>query len=290
MKHFLKMSVIVVALTQILYFPKKGWTEPIPIFVSIAPQKYFVERIGGKEVEVDVMVKPGESPATFNPNPKKMSRLANAKLYFSIGVPFERIWISRIKAIQPDLKIIPLNKNIPTHVELEPSSKNSHSHEDGDPHIWTSPMHAKKMVGDIETTLSNEKPERADFFKKNKIAFSQELDKLDQEIRDILAKGNNRSFLVFHPAWSYFADAYGLKQISIEHQGKEPGPRALQEIITKGKKLKIKVIFVQKQFGLSIAKKVAKMIGATVQVMDPLAENYIENMRQTAQAISGANH
>jgi zinc transport system substrate-binding protein len=95
--------------------------------------------------------------------------------------------------------------------------------------------------------------------------------------------------MVFHPAWSYFAETYGLEQISIEQQGKEPGPRTLQEIINRGKKLDIKAIFVQKQFGLSVAQKVAKMIGATVREMDPLAENYFENMRQTAKAISGAN-
>ena len=94
--------------------------------------------------------------------------------------------------------------------------------------------------------------------------------------------------MVFHPAWTHFAEAYGLEQISIENQGKEPGPRALQRIINKGKKLNIKVIFVQKQFGLSVAKKIAKMIGATVKEMDPLTENYMDSMRNTAKAISGA--
>ena len=277
-------TIIAVTLLQILFFSEKGWTEPIPIFVSIAPQKYFVERIGGNEVKVEVMVKSGESPATFNPNPKKMSRLANAKLYFSIGVPFERIWISRLKAIQPDLKFISLNQNLSLKI------KPGHSHDRGDPHIWTSPSLAKKMVTEIEVALSKEKPERAEFFKINHITLAQELDTLDQEIRDILANGKTRSFMVFHPAWSYFAEAYGLEQISIEHNGKEPGPRTLQEIINRGKKLHIKTIFVQKQFGLSVAKKIAKMIGATIQEMDPLAENYFENMRQTAKAISGANH
>ena len=290
MKAYFKKSIVAFVLTQILISPNKSWAEPYLVFVSIAPQKYFVERIGGKEVEVEVMVKAGESPATFNPNPKKMSRLANAKLYFSIGVPFEKIWLPRIKAIQPDLKFISLNQNFSAHIGSEYSHPEKHSHEEGDPHIWTSPSHVKIIAAEIEAALSKEKPDRADIFKNNNISLNRGLDKLDQEIRDILAKGNNRSFMVFHPAWSYFADAYGLEQISIEHQGKEPGPRALQEIINKGKKLKIKVIFVQKQFGLSIAEKVAKMIGATVQVMDPLAENYIENMRQTAKAISGANN
>ena len=275
---------IIASLLQILFFPVKGWTEPIPIFVSITPQKYFVERIGGNDVKVEVMVKPGESPATFNPNPKKMSRLANSKLYFSIGVPFERIWISRLKAIQPDLKFISLNQNLGLKI------KSGYSQNKKDPHIWLSPVLVKNMVTEIEVALSKEKPEREKFFKINHTALAQELDMLDQEIRDILANGKTRSFMVFHPAWSYFAEAYGLEQISIEHNGKEPGPRSLQEIINRGKKSNIKTIFVQKQFGLSVAKNIAKMIGATIQEMDPLAENYFENMRKTAKAISGANN
>ena len=280
MKHLSKKSVILIILIQIFYFTDKSWADPDLVFVSIAPQKFFVERIGGNEIQVEVMVNPGESPATFNPNPKKMSLLAYAKLYFSIGVPFEKVWISRIKNIQPKLKIIPLNKN------TTPSS--DHHQGEGDPHIWLSPPLAKKMVAKIETALSRQRPEKSAFFKKNYQALIKDIDKLDQEIRQIFAKSKKHTFMVFHPAWTHFAETYSLKQISIEHQGKEPGPRALQEIINVGKKQNIKIIFVQKQFGLTVAKKIAKMIGATVREMDPLAENYIDNMRNTAQAISGA--
>ena len=144
------------------------------------------------------------------------------------------------------------------------------------------------MVAQIEVALSRQRPEKSAFFKKNYQALIKDIDKLDQEIRQIFAKSKKHTFMVFHPAWTHFAETYSLKQISIEHQGKEPGPRALQEIINVGKKQNIKIIFVQKQFGLTVAKKIAKMIGATVREMDPLAENYIDNMRNTAQAISGA--
>jgi len=280
MKHLSKKSVILIILIQIFYFTDKSWADPDLVFVSIAPQKFFVERIGGNEIQVEVMVNPGESPATFNPNPKKMSLLAYAKLYFSIGVPFEKVWISRIKNIQPKLKIIPLNKN------TTPSS--DHHQGEGDPHIWLSPPLVKKMVAQIEVALSRQRPEKSAFFKKNYQALIKDIDKLDQEIRQIFAKSKKHTFMVFHPAWTHFAETYSLKQISIEHQGKEPGPRALQEIINVGKKQNIKIIFVQKQFGLTVAKKIAKMIGATVREMDPLSENYIDNMRNTAQAISGA--
>ena len=290
MKHLLNKNIIVIALIQILYFSDKGWTGPIPVFVSIAPQKYFVERIGRHEVKVHVMVKPGESPATFNPNPKKMSELANANLYFSIGVPFEKIWISRIKAIQPSLKFVPLNKSLSLSMLSEYQNSKKHSHTKGDPHIWTSPPLAIIMATKIKDALSKYNPEKAEFFKKNYMALVQDLDALHKEIQAIIATGTTRSFMVFHPAWSYFAETYGLEQISIEHQGKEPGPRALQKIVIQGKKLKIRVIFVQKQFGLLVAQKIAKMIGATVKEIDPLSENYLENMRQTAKAISRANH
>ena len=277
-KHNLRLVIILI----LLQIPNTVQAGPTTVFVSIAPQKYFVERIGGDEVQVEVMVNPGESPATFNPNPKKMSQLANAKLYFSIGVPFEKVWISRIKNIQPKLKVVPLNKKI----YIAPSSHPQH--DEGDPHIWLSPPLVKIMAAEIEASLSRQRPEKSDFFKINYQTLIKEIDKLDQETQQMLAKGKNRTFMVFHPAWTHFAEAYGLEQISIENQGKEPGPRALQRIINKGKKLNIKVIFVQKQFGLSVAKKIAKMIGATVKEMDPLTENYMDSMRNTAKAISGA--
>ena len=277
-KHNLRLVIILI----LLQIPNTVQAGPTTVFVSIAPQKYFVERIGGDEVQVEVMVNPGESPATFNPNPKKMSQLANAKLYFSIGVPFEKVWISRIKNIQPKLQVVPLNKNI----YIAPSSHPQH--DEGDTHIWLSPPLVKIMAAEIEASLSRQRPEKSDFFKINYQTLIKEIDKLDQEIQQVFAKGKNRTFMVFHPAWTHFAKAYGLEQISIENQGKEPGPRALQRIINKGKKLNIKVIFVQKQFGLSVAKKIAKMIGATVKEMDPLTENYMDSMRNTAKAISGA--
>ena len=283
MKYFLFLVFVFIP----TLIPKFSLAEPVSVFVSIAPQKYFVERIGGEQVRVEVMVKPGESPATFNPNPKKMSRLGNAKLYFPIGVPFEKIWISRIQAIQPNLKIVPLNISYPKGKSLDTENLMS---ENEDPHIWTSPRIAKIIASGIEAVLSKELPDQKSIFQQNYNALIQDLDNLDQEIHDILARRKNNSFMVFHPAWSYFAQAYGLKQISIEQKGKEPGPRSLMKIIEKGKNLKIKVIFVQKQFGLSIAQKVAKMLGATVQELDPLAENYLDNMRQTAIAIAGASH
>ena len=284
MNHFLKAGAFLIALIPLLFSPDKGWAEPIPVFVSIVPQKYFVERIGGDQVKVEVMVKSGESPATFNPNPKKMSLLSQAKLYFSIGVPFETIWIDRIRSIHQNLQFVPLHDKV--HTVHEHGSH--HSHSTGDPHIWTSPAKVKIIAQKIKDTLTHAKPEKEKFFEENLQTFFNDLNLLDKDIRAILASSDNRRFMVFHPAWSYFAEDYGLEQIAIEHEGKEPGARTLQKTIEEGKRLGIKVIFVQKQFSLSIAENIAKMIGATVREMDPLAEDYLGNMRRTATAISGA--
>ena len=289
MNHFLKTGLFIVVLIQHLYFPDKGWTEPIPVFVSILPQKYFVERIGKEQVKVEVMVNPGESPATFNPNPKKMSLLSQAKLYFSIGVPFETIWIERIQSIHSNLQFVPLHDEAhdKSGTDQGHGHPSRHSHGSSDPHIWTSPAKVKLMAKKIKETLVRAEPQKEKYFEANLQAFHDALDALDGDIREILAGSDNHRFMVFHPAWSHFAEDYGLEQISIEDGGKEPGARTLQKIIEKGKKLGIKVIFVQKQFSLSIAEKIAKMIGATVREMDPLAEDYLANMRRTATAISG---
>jgi zinc transport system substrate-binding protein len=284
MNHFLQASVFLITLIPLLYFPDKVWAEPIPVFVSIVPQKYFVERIGAEQVKVEVMVKSGESPATFNPNPKKMSLLSHSQLYFSIGVPFETIWIHRIKSIHPNLQFVPLHDKVRTVHE----HGTHHSDFTRDPHIWTSPKNVKSIAQKIKDTLSHAKPEKEKYFEDNLQAFFHDLNLLDKDIRAILGNSDNRRFMVFHPAWSYFAKDYGLEQIAIEYQGKEPGARKLQKIIEKGKRLGIKVIFVQKQFSLSIAERIAKMVGATVRQIDPLAEDYLGNMRRTATAISGA--
>lgn len=286
MKHFYKVGLFIFSLIQLFYFPDKSWAEPIPVFVSIVPQKYFVERIGREQVKVEVMVKPGESPATFNPNPKKMSLLSRAKLYFSIGVPFETTWIDRIQSIHPDLRIVPLHDTVHKSADHDQTKRRSHRTED--PHIWTSPARVKVIAKKIKNILAGTMPQKEKYFEANLQSFSNDLDMLDKDIRNILTKSNNRRFMVFHPAWSYFAKDYDLKQVAIEHEGKEPGARALKKTIEKGKRLGIKVIFVQKQFSQSIAENVAKMIGATIHEIDPLAEDYLENMRRTATAISGA--
>jgi zinc transport system substrate-binding protein len=263
---------------------------PIEVFVSILPQKYFVERVGGKHVAVSVMVGPGQSPATYEPTPNQLSRLSKAHVYFGIGVEFEKVWMKRIAAANPGMRIIDMRNGIPLR-ELERSESAATPAAPqrlADPHVWTSPLLVKMMAANIRDTLSQLDPAQQTAYGINCKAFAEDLDRLDQDIRVLLENVSTRNFMVFHPAWGYFADTYGLRQIPIEVGGKEPGARTLAHVIEVGKRERIKVIFVQTQFSRRTAKTIAQAIGARVVAVDPLAEDYMNNLRRTARQFAEA--
>jgi len=144
------------------------------------------------------------------------------------------------------------------------------------------------MARHIRDTLVEMDPVHARNYEANNEQFAQDLDRLDAEIRTLLAPLTHRKFMVFHPSWCYFAETYGLKQMSIETQGKEPGPKTLARIIDRGKRERIKVIFVQPQFSRQTAGAIARAIGATIVPVDPLAENYLDNLRRVAKQLAEA--
>lgn len=261
---------------------------PLEVYVSILPQKYFVERIGGEKVKVSVMVGPGESPATYEPTPRQMQNLAAARLYFSSGVPFEKVWLKRLKENYPALRFVDSIRGI----ELRPmrahdlgADRQYESEGMGvlDPHVWTSPVQVKIIAKNIFRALSEELPHAEKELEANYHAFLQELDRLIKDIRTQLAPVKNRNFLVFHPSWGYFADTFKLNQIAVESEGKEPGARTLNKVIEFAREHDIRVIFVQEQFSRKAARMVAEAIGARIETIDPLAEDYPENLRRVAR-------
>lgn len=263
---------------------------PIVVFVSILPQKYFVERVGGKHVAVSVMVGPGQSPETYEPTSNHLARLAKARVYFGIGVEFEEVWIKRIAAANPGMRIIDMRGGIPPR-ELERSEgTRAPAAQPGlaDPHVWTSPPLVKIMAANIRDTLSRLDPAHRAAYGANYEAFAADLDRLDHDIRVLLENVSTRNFMVFHPAWGYFADTYGLKQIPIEAGGKEPGARTLAQVIDIGRRERVKVIFVQAQFSRRAAETIAQAIGARVVAVDPLAEDYMNNLRRVAREFAEA--
>lgn len=279
----------------VLLLPAAGWAK-VHVFVSVAPLKYFVERVGGEHVSVQVMVQPGHSPATYEPTPRQMAALSKADVYVRIGVPFEAFWMSKLEEINPALQIIDCRDGISSMpipdktVDLGNAGEidRAHDHAAGDPHVWLDPSLVKIISRNIRDRLMRIDDSNSAAFEQNTEQFGKELDKLDREIRQLTANIKNPKFLVFHPAWGYFARAYGLEQIAVEHEGKEPGPSTLARLIETIKRLNISTVFVQRQFSTQVAATLAEQIDGKVVILDPLAEDYFANLRAAAAAISNA--
>jgi len=276
---------VMLFLCQFLQYCYADESDINSVFVSILPQKYFVEKIGGEHVQVSVMVRAGQSPATYEPTPKQMALLDKSQLYFQIGVPFENIWINAITELNSKLKIIPCCTELNTrHIE-----GHSHSVEEEntkDPHIWTSPVNAKYISLEIKKALVDSYPLHKEEFEVNYSMLIEGLDKLDQDIKSRLAQLNNRYIIVSHPSWGYYAEAYDLIQLPIEADGKEVRAKSLVKLIEIAKSKNINRVFVQKQFNKNSAEILAREIGADVIELDPLAEDYIANLYYVTDAIS----
>ena len=189
--------------------------KPLNVFVSILPQQYFVEKVGGEHTVVSVMVGPGQSPATYEPTPRQMANLANADIYFSMGVPFESAWLERVKNNNKSLLVVDCCHSM---ADLEFSDHaHSHDHHHGrhDPHIWTSPIKVIEFVKLVSTSLSTIDALNKTTYQASAENFIKELMKLDHDIQQKLKDINNKQMIVSHPSWGYFADRYGFKQISI---------------------------------------------------------------------------
>ena len=260
-------------------------TKPT-LFVSILPQKYFVKRIAGDIVDINVMVKPGHNPATYEPTMKQMSMLGISKTYFSIGVPFEKAWLPKIKDINQNLLIVDTSKGIKRRVmDNFSKSQNRQNVKLTDPHIWLAPKLVKIQAKNIYETLLTLFPAQKDTFTRNYKNFLDDLDNLHQNIAQNLSNLKGREFAVFHPSWGYFADEFSLKQIPIEIEGKSPSAKKLSKIIKILKKNKIKTVFVQEQFDTRLAKSIADEISGKVIAIDPLSEDYINNLTNISKTM-----
>ncbi len=290
------LSILVIA-TTVTSFAGKASAKPLAVFVSILPQKTIVEQIGGKLVSVQVMVPPGAGPATYEPKPSQMARLSRTSIYFSVGVPFEKAWLPKIGGANPKMEIVPTDQDIPKlpmarhEHEGHEEDHHDHGHEEAhtlDPHVWLSPGLIKMMARNIQVALIRQLPDHRDQLKTNLTTFENELDHVDQQIRQLLTPLKGRHFMTFHPSWGYFAHTYGLTQIPVEVEGKEPKPAQLKDIIRNAEKLNIKAIFVQPQFSTRTARIIADMIGGRLITADPLAPDLLDNLLRQARALEKA--
>jgi zinc transport system substrate-binding protein len=218
-----------------------------------------------------------------------MVELGEAELFFYIGVPFENIWLGRISKVNPQMKLVDTRRGIKLLPMKTGSQKTSDSHVVDktaglkDPHIWMSLRLVKIQAQNICEALINHDPVNKDYYQNNLRAFILDLDSVDAELIESLKDIRSRKFMVFHPAWGYFARDYGLEQIPIEIRGKAPGAKVLADLIDKAKKDRIKIIFVQKQFSKKSAEALAHAIGGKTIQIDPLAMDYLNNMKIIAE-------
>lgn len=302
------MKLIVHGLAALAFLLTSVWlpqveAKQVKTFVSIAPQQYFVQKIGGELVEVSVLVPPGADPHTYEPKPRQMADLAKTLAYFAVGVDFEKAWIKKIAATNPNMRIVDTDAGIekmalPAHHHEEkgrnPSSgmkKPAHTHDHSgapDPHVWLSPPLVKTQARHIADGLIAVDSANRARYEENLAEFLQEIEALDTELKMLFAGSPGARFMVFHPSWGYFARAYGLEQVPIEIEGKEPKPAQLKELIHHAREHGIKVIFVQPQFSAKSAAMVAREIGGQVAAVDPLAADWAENLREVGRRFMAA--
>ncbi len=263
-------------------------TAPVTVHacVSIPPEAYFVEQIGGERVSVEVLVEPGQSPATYDPTPAQMAALDEADVYFRIGVPFEDALMARITASMPGLNVVDLRQGI----ELRPiagrgAASAAAEHGRMDPHTWLDPRLAATQARTIHSALARLDPDGAATYGMNLETLVAEVAHLDMQVADLLTPVTGRRMFVLHPSFGYFAEAYGLEQVAIEVEGREPGPRELQQVIELARTEGLRTIFVQREFSDASAQAVAAETGAQVVRLDPLARDYVTNLHEMAQKI-----
>ena len=266
-------------------------TGPLNVTVSIVPQKYFVERVGGERVNVNVMVKPGANPATYEPKPEQLQALSQADAYVSIGVPFEKAWRDRIASANSEMLIVDTTEGIDrvpidAHYKVELEGRPESDAEGRDPHIWLSPELVKIQSQTIYEALVELDPANEAEYKANLDSFIADIDELVVEIEDTLEGTTSRKFMVFHPAWGYFGDDFELEMIPIEAGGQEPSAAELAALIIEAKEEDIKVIFAQPEFSTKDAETIAKEIGGEVLLISPLNPDWLSNLRQVAETFA----
>jgi zinc transport system substrate-binding protein len=266
-------------------------THQLMVYVSIPPQAYLVERIGGGNVSVGVLVKPGKDPHTFDPSPKEMVALAQSAIYFTIGFPFEEQLLAKIEKSNPQLSIITSDKGVKRRKPDVPGDHHSDQgadEEHSDPHIWLSVRNSMIIAANIHNALAEADPGNANEYKMNLELLLQDLGTLDNKISTLLQPLQGRDFFVFHPSFGYFADDYGLSQVAVEIEGKSPTPKQIEYLIAQAQAAAVKIIFVQPQFDSRSASVIADSIQGTVIFLDPLAYDLIENFEDMAVKIEKA--
>lgn len=287
-KH-VSLSIVIISLFSLfvsLSFAKEGEV----VFTTIPPIKYIIDRIVNEtDIKTENIVERGRDPHNFELTPSLIKKIEKSRIYFSVGLGgSEEEFIKKLKNTYPTLKIIDISQGIDKiKINLHEHDEDKHQGHNlpYDPHVWNSPKNMKIIAKNIYESLANYYPDHKKTFYKNYTNLVKDLEKLDKEVLKILAPYKGKKFLVFHSAFRYFERDYGVKEISIEYEGKEASPKLIKKIIETVNKENIKVIFVQSGFSTKSANVISESTGAKIKEINPIDYDYINNIKYIAQMI-----
>ena len=254
------------------------------ITVSIPPFKYFINAIGGEDFSVNIMVPAGANPHIYEPFPDQIANLRKSVAYVSDGyLGFEMTWLDRFYETNREMKKLSLGQNIDL---IKPVGHSDSEHVEGaDPHYWVSPRCALVMASAVKSLLIDINPDKREKYELNYAILVKSIDDLDKKARELFSEYQNKPFMIFHPTLGYLARDYGLKEIAVENEGKEPTPSSLKELIDAGKAENIRVIFIQREYDIKNARTIASETGAVLETIDPLSENWAASVQQIIDAL-----
>ena len=269
----------------------EAFDKPV-ISVSIIPQQYFIEQLAGGLAEVNVMIPPGASPATYEPTVSQLGKLDRSAVYMRIGyVGFEQSWMEKITSVNPDMKIVDLSEGVEIIGEDagDGGAYHGHAHHGTDPHIWMSTINARIIARNIHKELLLLFPGEKESLQARYESFSNSLDSLHLAISSKLEGIENRKFMIYHPALTYYARDYSLEQFSLEIEGKTPSPAHLKEMTDLALRYQISKILIQSQFDRKNAEVLARETGSEIIQLDPLDLHWGEQMRYIAEQLNPSN-
>lgn len=267
--------------------------DKLRLAVSIPPQKYFLSRIGGDRVAVEVLLPPGANPTTYEPKPSQLQNISRVRTFFPIGIPAESVWLDRLRGVNRDMRISPMYKGIqrlPMPSTYEEALDHAAGAESGrghpDPHVWLAPPLARILAQNARDELVRLDPDNASFYRKNFSELAQSINELDSELLKLFSGAKDRLFLAFHPAWGYFARAYGLKQVPVKLAGKKLTAKRMDRLIRIARDKGLRTVFYQPQFSSRPAEQVAANLdGGEARELDPMAADWAANLRECARSI-----
>lgn len=270
---------------------KEGGTRTIS--VTIEPQRYFAEKIAGDLFQVYCVTPAGQSPETYDPTPQQMVQISQSQAYFRIGeIGFEQAWMKNLQSQNPDMVVFDLSEGmelVKNEEEAHEEGEAHHHHHHGmvDPHIWTSISGARVIAQNTYQAFIKLDPENQEIYQAGYQRLIEEIDSTEAEMKQLLQPLAGTAFIIYHPALTYFAREFGLKQLCIELDGKEPSPAQLKQLLETATQSGAKVVFVQQEFDRKNAELIAKETGCRLVTINPLSYNWHDEMIRLATILAG---